>query len=222
MRSIFDNKISIQTRSIKRPDHVVLSTEERNDGKVGIENEVVIYAKLNNMTILDSLSREDQEQYSFSFNTSNTNGQLRVVCRVRKTIKDNVATYVRTTKVFSEESSPTQISQELPIETNEEEFNLYKTFCENGMIKSRFFLPFTTDQGELTYEFDLYPNPSGGFYEWVKIDVEIPEGMTPDYNAIMNSLPPELSDMIVKSTNNTDEEKAKISELYQNYFLTKV
>lgn len=222
MRSIFDNKVGIRTNSIKRPDHVNLSTEERADGKIETENEVVIYAKLNNMTILDSLTREDQEQYSFSFNTSNTNGQLRTVCRVRKTVKDNIVTYVRTTKVFSEESSPTQISKELPIETNEEEFNLYKTLCENGMIKSRFFLPFTTTQGELTYEFDLYPNPSGGFHEWVKIDVEIPEGMVPDNESIINNLPSELSDIIVKSSNNTDEEKAKIKELYENYFLTKV
>jgi hypothetical protein len=190
--------------------------EERSDGKAQTEMELVFYARLADTSALPATSdRESQEQWTIKIDHSDKNGG-RGDIRVRKTdfldSGDSGRTeYVLTTKVRHEGGK----DKEIPIPSTADQFEHFKLLAENGMIKDRF--TYTIDGSDLKWEVDLYHNPAGGFWPWVKIDLEVPSKDTP-----IPEFPFEAEEWIKgQNGERSPEEEAKVRELYETMFLTK-
>lgn len=193
-----------------------LSLEERQDGTVQEENELVFYAKLNDPEILKTAtSVEDHEQWGIEFTSFNG---LSVRIRNRKTTKDEKVEFVQTTKVIDKRIEGNLAYSELPIPSTQEGFEQFKAFSEKGMIKRRFEFPITVNSKQFTFEVDCYFNEDGSYAEWVKIDLELPK----DDEALadwVTLLPSGFSD-VIEQRKADQEQKQKISELYKTVFLS--
>lgn len=150
------------------------------------ENEAEFYIQNPDLSFISdkSVSTELQEQWGiFQPQTGKNAGEGSL--RVRKTITNGEEPkYEMTGKLFMKDGT----KQEYPLEVNADLFSFFEKISEQGMIKTRYHLPITIGEVALTLEVDV-PKRMGEEV-WVKVDLEIPEGMhMPDRETLKNAIP---------------------------------
>lgn len=192
-------------------DILKLALEDDTSGKAGNEIEHVIYARLENMSLLKTASGvERQEQWNICVDKNELNAGSGGV-RVRKTVVgDEEPVYVLTTKVRKGDNSKIETS----VPTSVDMFESFKFLADDGLIKDRHHFPV---QGTtLVWEVDMFLKPDGTYYEWCKIDLEVNSLDDP-----IPELPIEFAEVIMpKGYGRQDEEKSKalIEKLYDQFF----
>lgn len=205
-----------------------------NNVTSGREDELVVYAKVNNFEGLKKArSKESHEQWQ-------VNAPFGKI-RVRKTSKDGLeASYSMAIKTRDNTAGiPGGSETEMDIDATV--FEAFKVISEKGMIKDRYcFASSRTtlkdnsgkhnlQASELIYEVDMFPNGQGGYHEICKIDIELndllekakasnPELKEANITISISDLPFQPSNPILGNTENP-EEKAMITKFYDSYFL---
>lgn len=192
-----------------------LATEEVADGKVFKEIEHTIYARIVNPVELEkAASKEHQEQWEIRVAKTDKNAGDGSI-RVRKTvIPGGDPVFVRTSKIRQNADGD---KLELPMPSNEDEFNMVRFLAEQGLIKDRYFFPI--EGTKMVWEVDMFPKIGGGYHEWVKIDLEVE-----DREAAIPPFPIELTDVIMpKGFGRQDEEQSEalVRKIYDDCFIAK-
>ena len=218
---------------------LLLSKENQDTENTGSqkEQEITIYAEIGNPEgLLKALSSEEQVQAEVK-----VDGKRRM--RVRKTIKENdETTYELTTKRECDTEEGVRSFIEVTKEISPEAFEAFKDIVVAYQHKKRYFFQIekmkieSGDQlkflnvNDFRYEVDVFFNKEGQPGVWCKIDVEIQdlEKQLSDFgfdvdsfnvNISASKLPFEPKNFILMNENTSEEDKAKISELYDQYFL---
>ena len=191
--------------------------EENSAGVTTPEIEYVYYAKLTDEKILENLEYEDQEQWEIKIPVIDgaiNMGRL----RSRRTTKGSDVVYTQTLKVTDKSKQNTEGPKddlETTIIGTKDLFNQFKLIAPNGMVKRRYFMPIPGTS--LTWQIDRFYDVNGGFFEDVKIDLEVEHVMRTIFE-----LPEGFSNVIMNQANaRTPEEVARIQKLYDDVFLTK-
>ncbi len=200
-------------------DVLAFALEERADGAMMIENEIVYYARLKPDFVFPQTGNvERQEQWSIKIPLTDANAAQGDI-RVRKTdFFDHGdlghSEYVLTTKIRQAEGGV----PETPIPSTADQFEHFKKLAESGMIKDRY--TYDIPGTELKWEVDAFLKPGGGYHPWVKLDLEIPEDSPADF--AVPELPIEAEEWIKTQTGKRlPAEEAQVRELYDTMFLTK-
>lgn len=193
-----------------------VATEEASDGKAIREIEHTIYARLSDQSQLKkATSMEKHEQWEIKISKSELNAGKGGI-RVRKTeVEGGTPEYVLTTKVVANAAGD---KIELPIPTNEDNFQQIKFLSERGMIKHRYHFPVVGT--DLVWEVDMFPKQDGeGYHDWCKIDLEVQDRETP-----IPELPLNFEEVIMpKGYGRQDDAVAEeqITKLYDQCFLAR-
>lgn len=204
--------------SIKR-----LAMEGQLDGKEKEELELVIIARLDDLSKLKALNLdiEAQEQYTIK----KPNGEV----RVRKADEE----YELTTKWWE----PGVVGKkEAESACSEDQFICFKKICDNGMIKDRYHYPLyqfkgawnklrpdAPYEGSLVLEIDVFKDLEGSERPYVKIDLEYPRGFPMDSEKMLGLLPDVgFTELIHKQWNErTEEEARQVAMIYNEHFTVK-
>jgi CYTH domain-containing protein len=194
------------------------------DGKLFVERERVIYAKISDLNQLnDAASADSQVQWQIRIPKTENNSAKGTI-RVRKVVpmnkRDNhfvkdlsengdMTQYVLTTKVERQATD----RREVPVPVTRDMFDLFSVLADNGMTKDRYHFPIYDT--ELVFEVDVFLKEDGTYYEWVKIDLELV-----DIETEIPPLPFKVEEVIYDNTKNENEKK-RIRELYDTIFLSK-
>lgn len=189
------------------------SLEEEATGEFSKEIEHVFYARITDFKQLeraDSKVRQEQWEIKLPFTKENAaKGSLRV-----RSIKesDKPTQYVFTSKLSLNESGD---KMEVSLDTTAEQFVTFKFLAAQGMVKDRY--TFNLENG-LKWEIDVFVDPTGGYFQWCKIDFEVP-----NHDTVVPEFPIDFNDIITDGpgAERDDATSKRISELYDNYFLTK-
>jgi len=192
-------------KNIKR-NYKSISLEDFSSEGVNIERELEVYALLADLNELkQAASVEKQEQYGI---VPATGTGHKGSTRIRKTSKGSEVNYVHTTKVLLKDGSNLETNKE----SSEEMFIAFKALANDGMLKDRFLFPIEGTQ--LVWEVDVFPQPDGSYAPWVKLDLEIPEGLR--LQAIPN-LPFNTKKTVFKNRKDPNTTEF-IGRLYDQYF----
>ena len=183
------------------------------------EVEYVLYARISDFAILHQASAsEAHEQWEIKIpNLSSNGGSGRI--RVRKTADKNGISYALTFKIRKNPQEKEglitpQVDLSHAIACDDQALQMFKILSESGMVKERFMFP--TKDG-LTWEVDVFMKEDGTRHEWVKIDLELKDGM-----AALETLPPlpnGFEDVIRAPHGKRSElEEARVQELYATVF----
>lgn len=187
-----------------------IAQEELATGVANEEIEKVLYAKLEDRSILDhAAAYEDQEQWELKIPKSEGNASDGRI-RIRKTTKPGcVPEYVQTSKVKKANGA----SNEVATASSADAFEQFKMLAPAGMLKRRytFDVPGRKDK----WEVDTFKNADGSDNPWCKIDFEITDGNM--------ELPPMLPGFteIIPAEGKTPEQNAIVSQLYDTLFIKK-
>ena len=142
-----------------------IALEEIAEGKSVVEKEIVIYAKITDLSILSKAdSVEEQEQWEIKLpKTEDTASSGRM--RVRKIIKEGTTQYVYTTK-----TEVTGGNLETSLEATEDTFKQFKLLASSGMVKTRY--TYAIRGSELVWEVDVPILTGDNKTDWCKIDLE--------------------------------------------------
>jgi hypothetical protein len=200
-------------------DILQFALEERSDGAMKMEREYVFYARLgSNFVFPQTGDVERQEQWTIKIAHTDANAAQGDI-RVRKTdFFDHGdlgrSEYVLTTKIRDAEGGV----PETPIPSTADQFEHFKKLAETGMLKDRY--TYAIAGTELAWEVDAYLKPGGGYWPWVKIDLEVPEDAPADFP--IPEFPFEAEEWIKgQNGERLPAEEAKVRELYETMFLTK-
>jgi hypothetical protein len=192
-----------------------VAMEENSDGKIEKEREIVFYGRVLDMEQLkEAHSMEHQEQWEIRIPKTDENA-LSGRMRIRKTVlqEGQAPEYVFTTKTPTPDNNT---SNSIPIPTTEAHFMQFKMLAPAGMIKDRY--NFEIEGTDLKWEVDMFRKPEGGYFEWAKLDLEIPMS----YSGPIPPPPLDMADIITgQYGNRTEAEEAKIHTLYEFEFITK-
>lgn len=201
----------------------------------GREDELVIYAQINDFEGLKKAdSKESQEQWQIDAVV----GKL----RVRKTTKDGLDPTFTMAIKYKDSTVLKGGNIETEFDITSDAFDAFKSLSQKGMVKDRYVFKTSkttvnTDSGkqgiaipDLAYEVDVFHDGNGGYHKWCKIDLELNklldevESTSPGTKKInltvkVTDLPIQLSGSIL-STSEKAEDKAMITKLYDDYFLT--
>lgn len=186
---------------------------EDTSGTFNKEIEHVFYARItdfNQLKKATSVVYQEQWEIRLPLTTKNAaKGSM----RVRKVMEKGKPTqYILTSKIALNESGD---KMEVSLETTADQFVVFKFLANQGMIKYRY--TFELENG-LKWEIDVFVNQEGGHYQWCKIDFEVPNHNTPVPN-----FPIDFHDVIKGGSQlqRGSSEDKRVTELYDNYFLTK-
>lgn len=163
--------------------------------------------------------------------------------RVRKTTsKDKEPEYTITTKVIRSDVEGVRTFDETTEVITKEVFEIFKNTVPSYQNKTRYFFKIESikvtdaegekeiDLGDLKYEVDVFTNSDGKRSDWCKIDVEI-QGVEQklkeaginvekfNINVKASELPFAPTDFIIMDKETSEEDQAKVSELYDKEFL---
>lgn len=208
------------------------------------ENELTIYARMTDLEGLkQAQSVEHHEQYELKA-TKDQSGNSKGKVRIRKTTIGEVVNYSMTTKL-NQGSSKIDSNKEYTIPIDVEYFNAFKHLCTNGMNKMRYVFPidktvltgisdgqtdlsFAVKKKQACYEVDVFTDPDGNTYSWVKIDIEldavmdiVTDRVSDDTKikiaAKISSLPFAPKEMFI-GRSATEEQKKLMDYLYKEVF----
>ena len=173
------------------------------DGVTRVEKELEIYGTLRDMSVLEQATGwEAQEQWGLYIPKTAKNGGSGGP-RVRKTTKSTgEITFVLTTKVKEVDGN-----KECEQDTSEDMFKLFRQLAESGLLKKRFFFPIG-DTG-LKFEVDVFCGNDGQPVPEVKIDLEIPEDLAPNFDPSQVKLPFEMDNVRIIAPGRKNEEDLK-------------
>ena len=200
------------------------------------EQEITIYARMKNPAGLAQAN--DTEQHIQAEVKISPTRRL----RVRKTsINGQANEYTLTTKVnLGGSSENVRTFDERTAKISEEVFSMIRRTVESYQKKARYIFNVekmtvtgnnqSLDIEGMKFEVDVYTNSNGSQSEWCKIDFEI-QGMeekfkaagidVQDFNISLNigSLPFKPTDFIFMSDDTSEEDKAKVKQIYDEQFL---
>jgi CYTH domain-containing protein len=188
-----------------------------------MEVEYVFYGKITDFSVLEqATTREEHEQWGVRIPRTGKNASEAKI-RVRKTTSsDGDVSYMQTIKIRQEVAHV--LGHQLPVsdrsigvECNADSFEAFSLMSDDGLIKTRYMVPASNG---LMWEIDVFKDPQGHNFEFVKIDLELPKGVR-----VLEELPPFPAGIDILVYNQPDEqtekEKTLIKELYEKYFVAK-
>lgn len=183
------------------------------------EVEYVLYARLSDFGILhQASSSEAHEQWEIKIPSLSTNGGSGRI-RVRKTADKTGISYALTFKIRKNPQEKEglitpQVDLSHAIVCDDQALQMFKILSESGMIKERYTFP--TDHG-LVWEVDVFFKEDGTRHDWVKIDLELRDGMAA--LDALPALPAGFEDVIRAPHGKRSElEEARVQELYARVF----
>lgn len=193
-------------------DEKFISLEEDTSGLFVKEIEHVFYARITDFKQLNSCdSKVRMEQWEIKLPMTHENAAKGSI-RVRSIKEENKPVeYVLTSKISINESGD---KLEASVPSTAEQFVQFKFLADVGMIKDRY--TFNLENG-LKWEIDVFIDQDGGYYQWCKIDFEVP-----NHETKVPSFPIDFLDVVKGSElERGSAEDKQVQKLYDNYFLTK-
>lgn len=197
---------TVEDESVKATDDAPTNQpEEPEDGKTIIEKELGYYCRILNFAQFKDAKEAVKIEDYYTSTPKSEEVPLDTKTRVRKIDSKEGVRYELTLKVGNDMTQ----RAENTVEITEDTFNLYCKIAKECTIKHRY----TFDNEDGHWCVDLFPNGSGGYSNWARVEVEV--------NDIPENAPKppiEAEEVIYPkgSSNNTlsDEEvDAKISEI---------
>lgn len=106
-------------------------------------------------------------------------------------------------------------------------FKQMSLMSDQGMVKTRYYIPFEYEELKLVAEVDTFHNDQGEVVPWCKIDIEYPEGS--DYSThplkpsdlpeVLRPKNPEDVYVVAPSDPKDSDVRKKVNEIYDRYFL---
>ena len=179
--------------------------EDLEDGKKHREKEYVWYGRLTNPEMLQKAAKQETQKQSSLKGKGGT-------IRVRETISMGQVRYTLTGKAYSGRGD----ADEASTSTSKDLHEVFKAITGESMDKIRYTFPI--EDTSLNWEVDVFIDINGNPKDWIKIDLEVPDAITE-----FPPLPVVLADMIFgANVEYTQEQKAKLDELYANVFINKL
>ena len=197
---------TVEDESVKATDDAPTNQpEEPEDGKTIIEKELGYYCRILNFAQFKDAKEAVKIEDYYTSTPKSEEVPLNTKTRVRKIDSKEGVRYELTLKVGNDMTQ----RAENTIEITEDTFNLYCKIAKECTIKHRY----TFDNEDGHWCVDLFPNGSGGYNNWARVEVEVND--IPEHAP---KPPIEAEEVIYPkgSSNNTlsDEEvDAKISEI---------
>lgn len=203
---------------IKKASANIALEQDVQDGKTFKEHEHEFYVEIDDLEQLKNAESMDlQEQWNIKISKSSKNA-AKGALRIRQIIKgDPKAGWDQRPEGEPQYVLNTKVDQgvgrrlEVPVPTTVDAFNLFAMLSESGMIKHRYHFPV----GDLVFEVDMFVNPEGGYHPVAKIDLEVKS-----MDAEIPELPIQVKSCIKGDTTDAEERK-KITEYFDKYFITK-
>lgn len=183
------------------------------DGVTRQEKELEIYGTLKDFSVLEKATGwELQEQWGLYIPKTAKNAGSGGP-RVRKTtLSTGEVSYVLTTKVKEADSNA-----ECEQDTSEDMFTMFKRLAESGLLKRRYFFPIG-DTG-LKFEVDVFCGNDGQPVPQVKIDLEIPEDLSANFDPSQVKLPFDLDEVrIIAPGRKNDEDLKYVRKLFSEKY----
>lgn len=178
--------------------------EELEDGKKRREKEYIWYGRLTNPEVLQNAARQETQKQSSLKGKGGT-------IRVRETTSMGQVRYTLTGKAYSGRGD----ADEASTPTSKDLHEVFRSITGESMDKIRYTFPI--EGTSLKWEVDVFIDAQGNPKDWIKIDLEVPD--------VINEFPPlpvVLADMIFGgNAEYTQEQKAKLDELYSTVFINK-
>ena len=178
--------------------------EDIEDGKKRREKEYIWYGRLTNPEVLQKAAKQETQKQS---SLKGKGGMI----RVRETTAMGQVRYTLTGKAYSGRGD----ADEASTPTSKDLHEVFRAITGESMDKIRYTFPI--EGTTLKWEVDVFIDVQGNPKEWIKIDLEVPD--------ITNEFPPlpvVLADMIFGGNSEyTQEQKAKLDELYSTVFINK-
>lgn len=166
------------------------------------ETEHRFYGTVKDLSMFRIFPKEDIEQWTIRL-TDPEQVSTKLTERVRKSVKDNKATYSSCKKVgvFSNERL-----------TDKDDFEFFKAICKTGQVKTRISIPI---QGRgACWELDLYRTPDlKSYYSWVTVELEVD-----DLSAPLPKLPDGFK-MVYDERDKSKPTRDAVWQLYEKYFI---
>lgn len=197
---------TVNDESVKATDDAPTNQpEEPEDGKTVIEKELGYYCRILNFAQFKDAKEAVKIEDYYTSTPKSEEVPLNTKTRVRKIDSKEGVRYELTLKVGNDMTQ----RAENTVEITEDTFNLYCKIAKECTIKHRY----TFDNEDGHWCVDLFPNGSGGYSNWARVEVEVND--IPEHAP---KPPIEAEEVIYPkgSSNNTlsDEEvDAKISEI---------
>lgn len=197
---------TVEDESVKATDDAPTNQpEEPEDGKTIIEKELGYYCRILNFAQFKNAKEAVKIEDYYTSTPKSEEVPLDTKTRVRKIDSKEGIRYELTLKVGNDMTQ----RAENTVEITEDTFNLYRKVAKECTIKHRY----TFDNEDGHWCVDLFPNGSGGYNNWARVEVEVND--IPEHAP---KPPIEAEEVIYPkgSSNNTlsDEEvDAKISEI---------
>ena len=197
---------TVEDESVKATDDAPTNQpEEPEDGKTIIEKELGYYCRILNFAQFKDAKEAVKIEDYYTSTPKSEEVPLDTKTRVRKIDSKEGIRYELTLKVGNDMTQ----RAENTVEITEDTFNLYCKVAKECTIKHRY----TFDNEDGHWCVDLFPNGSGGYNNWARVEVEVND--IPEHAP---KPPIEAEEVIYPkgSSNNTlsDEEvDAKISEI---------
>ena len=197
---------TVEDESVKATDDAPTNQPvEPEDGKTIIEKELGYYCRILNFAQFKDAKEAVKIEDYYTSTPKSEEVPLDTKTRVRKIDSKEGIRYELTLKVGNDMTQ----RAENTVEITEDTFNLYRKVAKECTIKHRY----TFDNEDGHWCVDLFPNGSGGYNNWARVEVEVND--IPEHAP---KPPIEAEEVIYPkgSSNNTlsDEEvDAKISEI---------
>lgn len=197
---------TVEDESVKATDDAPTNQpKEPEDGKTIIEKELGYYCRILNFAQFKDAKEAVKIEDYYTSTPKSEEVPLDTKTRVRKIDSKEGVRYELTLKVGNDMTQ----RAENTVEITEDTFNLYRKVAKECTIKHRY----TFDNEDGHWCVDLFPNGSGGYNNWARVEVEVND--IPEHAP---KPPIEAEEVIYPkgSSNNTlsDEEvDAKISEI---------
>ena len=197
---------TVDDESVKATDDAPTNQpEEPEDGKTIIEKELGYYCRILNFAQFKDAKEAVKIEDYYTSTPKSEEVPLNTKTRVRKIDSKEGVRYELTLKVGNDMTQ----RAENTVEITEDTFNLYCKIAKECTIKHRY----TFDNEDGHWCVDLFPNGSGGYNNWARVEVEVND--IPEHAP---KPPIEAEEVIYPkgSSNNTlsDEEvDTKISEI---------
>lgn len=187
-----------------------VSLEDITGGETVKEREYEIYGTVADLEAMKAKAShsEDQVQWGMPCNEGAEAGITGSI-RVRQTTKsDGEPVYTQTIKEKGIEDT-----DENEIEIGQSTYEIFSRLVPNGLMKVRYFFPLEGMDFEL--QVDVFRQPDGTECNTVKIDIEVPEGVSIDKVVI----PFKIEDVrVITPGKKSKEDSDYVRELFSNHY----
>lgn len=183
-----------------------ISLEDGADGTVQQEIEYAFFAEVSSWDWLEKASKQEKQEQWESYRDLGDGAFAQ--CRVRATDDKTFEMCVKT-------KTPGELGKkEVEQICSKDFFEQFRFFADKGLNKTRYIFPI--EGTDLKWEVDVYTTQSGERHPWLKIDLEVPDAETelPKFEFPLKEV------IVNQPAQRTDEEKAKISSLFEEWTIT--